>query len=141
MHRCTALANVLAVALGLICVTGLGAAAPEVIEPTPAQLKEAQESFARLKASYRAEIDPRTKQMRHLFRMPQRTTDADLAKLPRVPFPFALNLYGTQVTDAGLKELKELKQLATLDLFGTQVTDAGLKDLREALPKCQIFGP
>ena len=131
MHHYFAVIGVLAAALGIASVTGQTVAEAEPVEPTPAQLKEAQEAFARLGAEYRAEIDPQTKQTLHVFVMPAATTDADLTKLPRVPFPFALQLRSTQVTDAGLKELKELKRVTTLDLGDTKVTDEGLKELGE----------
>ena len=38
--------------------------------------------------------------------MPKTTTDADLEKLPAVPFPFELILAETRVTDVGLKNLR-----------------------------------
>ena len=116
---------------GLLIPVWLVSAAPPPNEPTPEQLKEVQEAFARLGAEYRAETDSKTKQVKHIFAMPLKTTDADLKNLPYVPFPFELELWGPQVTGAGLKELKELKQLTGLTLIGAKVTDAGLKELKE----------
>ena len=100
-------------------------------EPTPEQLKEVQNAFASLGAIYRVSGLTKTKQRIHDFRMPAKTTDADLKMLPPVPFPFTLDLQATQVTDAGLKELKDLKQLTGLAVNGMKVTDEGLKELKD----------
>ena len=147
----------------LLTLVSAAVVSGEEKEPTPEQLKKAKDDFAKIGATYREETDSHTKQVTHLFVMPEKTTDADLKKLPNPPFSFALSLNGTQVTDAGLKELKDLKNLTTLDLGftkvtgaglkelkdlknlttlnleGTKVTDAGLKELQEALPKCTII--
>jgi RNA polymerase sigma factor (sigma-70 family) len=104
--------------------------------PTPEQLENAKQAFARLGATYLPMSNPKNmanplnQQGIHVFTMPGRTTDDDLKKLPHVPFPFGLNLKYTQVTDDGLKELKDLKQLNWLE-FPTEVTDAGLKELKD----------
>jgi hypothetical protein len=130
MRASLRLVLVTAAVLGLQFLTGLALAA-DTAEPTPEQLKDAREAFARVGAYYHAEIDAQTKQTRHVFENERSMTDADLAKLPQVPFAFGLSLYNTEVTDAGMKELKKLKQLTSLSLRLSKVTDAGLKELKE----------
>lgn len=57
------------------------------------------------------------------------------AKLPQVPFPFAICLrVSAKTLRAGTKELAGLKNLAGLSLEGG-ITDAELKDLLDALPQ------
>src|SRR5262249_49645813 len=73
--------------------------------------------------------DARTQQSHHWFRLPRRTRDADLTTLPVLPFPFALDLSGTQVTGAALATLADQPNLVVLDVCDTQVTDAGLPAL------------
>ncbi len=95
-------------------------------EPTPEQLQQAKDAFAVLGAAYK-QVDAVAKQSGHWFIMPFKTEDADLKKVPDLPFAFGLSLNSTQVTDAGLKSLKNLKNLTSLDIVQTRVTDAGLK--------------
>ena len=68
------------------------ASPPPLGKPTGKKLQETQKAFAELGACYWAETDARTKQQRHVFSMPMRTTDADLKKLPVVSFHFTLDL-------------------------------------------------
>jgi|ERR1051325_8556755 hypothetical protein len=51
------------------------------------------------------------------------------SKLPEVPYPFKLDLRGSDVTDAGIGELRHLQNLVWLDLCRTKVTHAGVKEL------------
>jgi hypothetical protein len=100
-------------------------------EPTAKDLAAAKEAYGKLGAEYESRFEPRTKLAVHSFQMPKTTTDADLMRLPILPFRFALSLYKTKVTDAGMKELKQLKYLVLLDLSETQVTDVGLTEVKE----------
>ncbi|MCE9531556.1 MAG: hypothetical protein K8T89_10610 [Planctomycetes bacterium] len=135
---------------------------PNQIEPTVEQLAAAKEAFAKLGAKYECVNAEGVEQSFHVFYMPKKTIDADLKKLPDLPFNFVLSLTGTKVTDDGLKELKslknlfslylsgdkitdravneikELKKLASLSLCDTKITKAGVMKLREALPTCVI---
>jgi Leucine-rich repeat (LRR) protein len=99
--------------------------------PTPEQLQASLAAFAKVGARYEAKTDPVTKVVMHTFQMPASARDTDLMNLPNPPFPFALDLRGTEVKDAGLKELKVLKNLSSLNLFATEVTGAGLKELKD----------
>ena len=56
-------------------------------------------------------------------------SDADMAKLARLPGLRKLDLKGTEVGDLGLKHLARLINLADLDLGETAVSDAGLASL------------
>ncbi len=126
----TIVPSVLALA---ICSVNLMAAPddPKPAEPTAEQLAAAKKAYAKFGAEYDAYANPQTKQTNHIFRMPKKTTDADLKGLPDLPFRFVLDLTFTEVGDASIKELKELKNLARLDLTGAKVTDAGLQELKE----------
>jgi hypothetical protein len=127
---------------------------PKIAEPTEEQLVAAKKAYAEHGATYQAVTEPHTKRAYHVFRMPSKTTDADLKALPDLPFRFGLefdlgftaaevkeikklknlsylDLRFTKLTDAGLTEIKELKNLMYLDLAHTKVTDAGLKEIKD----------
>jgi RNA polymerase sigma factor (sigma-70 family) len=57
-----------------------------------------------------------------------RGTDADLVKLPAIPYPFSLHL-GPKMTEAGLKELRRFPTLVGLNLIGRNWQGKGWKDL------------
>ncbi|MBI1374936.1 MAG: hypothetical protein GC159_19635 [Phycisphaera sp.] len=57
-------------------------------------------------------------------------TDADVARLAKLPNLQLVNLSGSRVTDNGLRALANLKHLRYLHLADTAVTDAGLAHLR-----------
>jgi hypothetical protein len=59
----------------------------------------------------------------------RRIGDTDLAGLPEVHAPLALNLDYTNITDDGLAHLERHKQLASLSLRWANVSDAGLARL------------
>jgi hypothetical protein len=65
---------------------------PQGKAPNAEQLQTAQDTFARLGAVYRAELDPWTKQTIHIFTMPKATSNADLQALPSPPFAFRLSM-------------------------------------------------
>jgi hypothetical protein len=101
---------------------------PTPSQPTSEQLKATKEAFAALGARYHLLQGDPTKETVHYFSMPASTTDADLKRLPPIPFSLQLNLSDTQITDRGLTELKKLKGISWLNIGGTKVTDAGLKE-------------
>src|SRR6516165_1280872 len=70
------------------------------LEPTAEQLRQARDAFTRHGGTYQYATDARTGKSAHWFRLPRRTRDADLASIPPLAFPFALDLSGTQVTNA-----------------------------------------
>ncbi len=104
---------------------------PKATQPNAEQLTAAKDAYAKLGAKYERLDVEGIEPPFHLFRMPETTTDADLKRLPDLPFHFLLSLGGTKITDDGLKELKSLKKLIGLNLAGTKVTDAGMKDIKE----------
>src|SRR5262249_47026358 len=100
-------------------------------EPTPEELKKAKDAFLRLGGDYYREIDPATERTEHSFYMTTNLKDADLKKIPDVPFPFTLYIHAApQVSAGGLKALKGLKNLTGLDLSGPQVANHWLKELK-----------
>jgi len=102
-------------------------------EPTEQQIRDAKASFSAIGGRYKAGTHPTTAKTTHTFLL-FRATDADLKKLPEVPFPFELYIRDgvtEKVTDAGLEELKNLKNLAGLTLSDTsKVKGEGLKELK-----------
>jgi hypothetical protein len=76
---------------------------PKTAQPTTEQLAAAKEAFAKFEARYVPDKDPETKDVLHLFIMPDKTSDMNLKGLPDLPFGFALILHNTGITDAGLK--------------------------------------
>ncbi len=122
---------VLAAASSSLTAVPLPADFRPVSSPTPGQVDEAREAYARHGAEYACLTDPLNKQRVHIFRMRRETTDADLANLPNLPFRFGLALEYTRVTDAGLRDLGQLDNLDDLGISGTQVTDFGLREIRK----------
>jgi len=102
---------------------------PPPFEPIPEQLVIADKAFARLGATHSLHTDNWTGKTTRLYKMPRKTTDADLKNVPNLPFRFGLDLECTPVTDAGLKQLREFRSLTRLVLNGTRITDAGLGEL------------
>lgn len=95
--------------------------------PTPEQLKEVEDALDKLGGDLIG-THPRVVGAHRVIAW--KFTDADLAKLPKIPFPFYL-LLGDKVTDAGLKELGKHPTLAGITLRRAKVTAVGLKELAE----------
>src|SRR5262249_53229962 len=122
--RCLRLAAALPLFLS---VSGALARPPRAAPPTEDQFQEATEVCRSLGAELRKRIHPHAQQAAYVIVMPRSSVDADLEKIPDLPFSFGVDLFGTSVTDAGLETLVSLKNLTAIYLHGTRVTDAGLK--------------
>jgi hypothetical protein len=72
------------------------------------------------------------------FQMSSNTTDAGLARLPRLRALRRLDLCGTSVSDAGLVHLKDIPTLELVDLSLTRVTKVGVNNLHDAFPSLSI---
>ena len=70
---------------GLLCCVGI--ASLKAVEPTAERLDTAKKAFAKHGADYFTDVDSRTKQTRHIFIMPMKTTDAELKGDPRCALP------------------------------------------------------
>jgi internalin A len=95
--------------------------------PTPEQLKEVEDALDKLGGEL---YGPHPRVVGAHRVIAWKFTDADLAKLPKIPFPFYI-LLGDKVTDAGLKELRKHPTLAGITLRRAKVTATGLKELAE----------
>jgi hypothetical protein len=118
------------IALALLVVSPAVPAQDKPDEPTAEQLKQANDDFARIGATYAAFTDSQTKRFSHRFILAPFKQDTDLKKVPNPSFAFALSLSGNNLTDAGMKELKNLKNITTLIPTGS-ITDKTLRTLRE----------
>src|SRR5262249_6304496 len=96
---------------GINCRSAFAVPAPThaaSIPDTPAdELDAAKTASAKHGAEHPSGTELKTEKKTHIFQLPNETTDADLKKLPEVPFRFVLVLQNCPgVTDAGLKQLK-----------------------------------
>src|SRR3954466_13646134 len=96
----------------------LSAQTPKQIEPTDEQLHAAKKAIESIGGVL--EKQEVGQQVVYVIRLGMKTTDQDLKRLPKIPFPFGLELALTQVTNAGLKELAKLNNLILLELYETK---------------------
>lgn len=105
-----------------------GPAVPSPLpEPTAAQLRVVRAAVTAAGGEY-VELERPWHGLRHAITFPKDAGD-DVAKLPVVPYPFALFLNGGGVSDAGLKGLAKQEHLIALSLARTAVTDEGVEEL------------
>src|SRR5271166_4564984 len=99
----TIVLSILAVAISSVNLLAVPAPTDsKPAEPTEEQLAAAKEAYAKIGADCLVTADSQTKRTIPWFVMPQKTTDADLTRLPNLSFRFALSLDQTKVTDAGM---------------------------------------
>lgn len=79
------------------------------------------------------------KNLRELFLIDSRVTDAGLKDIGRLTTLTRLDLAGTPVGDAGLKEVARLTNLTHLSLKGTRITDAALAELSSLKNLQQLY--
>ena len=112
----------------------------KTIVPSPKQLEQAKEAYAKYNAQYRYSKNDYGKEL-HIFIFPSYTKDEDLEGTPDLPFAFGLNLFRTKITNNGLSHLSRLKNLYLLDLppnlpsmiSNPQITDDGLIHLKDLI--------
>ena len=68
-----------------------------------------------------------------------RITDQGLEALAGVTKLQQLSLDSTNVTDASVRFLQGFRQLRKLNLYHTFVTEKGCRQVREAIPRCEII--
>jgi hypothetical protein len=114
--------------LGSVAAGGAAAQNPRLVQPSKAQVAEAQKWA---KASGATFVVPEVRDALHEVRLPKKGADEALKTMPRFAFSFELKAPKGDLTDEGLKHLKGLDRLRTLDIKNTAVTGEGLKHLKD----------